>query len=219
MLTKDQTNWIRQNIRNRGIETIDLEHEMLDHISMAVIEKMEEGLSFREAYKSVLLTFGPFGLQKLQNLKYRQLRKKGYRMIYQNLGEYLKPPKIALTFLIAVVLYALYSFGPIKIYVFTSVLLAALVAPVIYFIASKKLRPARKKYSQLSSFHQIHGSGYFIIIYPMFMILPNNIEHISNYWAVFYSMIPVILCFAFFVSLKQSIAEIENDYPAEFAPM
>lgn len=69
-VTPKEINSIRFYLRHRGIETPALEEELLDHIVSATQEDMEEGMSFYDAFKSVIAKFGPFGLKKIQNKYY-----------------------------------------------------------------------------------------------------------------------------------------------------
>lgn len=212
MLTKEQTNWIRTNIRNRGIETIDLEIEMVDHISSAVEEKLEDGIQFRDAYKSVVNAFGPFGLQKLQDQKYGQLRKKGFWMILRNLKVYLTPPKLALTLLIASILFALYSVDAIRAYVFYTIYLLALFAPLIYFLSSKERTHARKNYSSIKAIFQIYPILYYFIFYIPSFSISLKIETLPLYWIMSHSLLQIIVSLAFYLSINQSIAEIKSEF-------
>ncbi|MCF8370963.1 MAG: hypothetical protein K9H64_05025 [Bacteroidales bacterium] len=212
MLTKEQIDWIRTNIRNRGIETIDLEHEMVDHISTAVEEKLVEGIPLRDAYKSVVNSFGPFGLQKLQDLKYAKLRKKGRRMIVRNLRVYLNPPKIALTLMLTVVIYALYSFNIDRINIFYPVVFIALVAPMFFLLGFKERIKARENYSSMKALFQIHSIINWSMIIVIMPVLAKIIETSSIYMAVIITIIPVIVCLAFSLSIKQCMAEIKTEF-------
>lgn len=211
MLTKEQIDWIRTNIRNRGIETIDLEHEMVDHISTAVEEKLEEGVPLRDAYKTVVNSFGPFGLQKLQDLKYAKLRKKGRRMIVRNLKVYLTPPKVALTFLIAVVLYVLYSTDISRQYIVIAVIGIALLGPLFLISGFKEVIKAKEKYSSIKALYQVHSIIYWSTIFCMSFIV-KIVEHSTIYWAVILSIIPITVSLALSLSIKQSMAEITSEF-------
>ncbi|MCF8370964.1 MAG: hypothetical protein K9H64_05030 [Bacteroidales bacterium] len=211
MLTKEQTDWIRTNIRNRGIETIDLEHEMVDHISSAVEEKLDEGVAFRDAYKSVVNEFGPFGLKKLQYSKNIKLRKKGRRMIFRNMKAYLKPPKIALTLLIAAILFTLYSIIDIRYYVYYSVIAISLFAPVTYLLASKQRRQLKEKFTCIKAMYQINDNSIFLYyIFYVQIIIGDKPTSIA--WMTISSMIVIILSLAFYASINQSIAEIKSEF-------
>lgn len=211
MLTKEQTDWIRTNIRNRGIETIDLEHEMTDHISSAVEEKLEHGIEFRDAYKSVVAAFGPFGLQRLQKEKYSRLKKKGYRMIFRNMKAYLKLPQIVLTLLIAAILYALYSIVEEDVYVVYVVLALALFSPLVYLLSSKQRREIKDNFTSIKAMYRINGEIailYYIFINPIIFgtaYMPSSILMIA-------SMVAVILSLAFYSSIVQSIADVKLEY-------
>ncbi len=211
MLNVKQIQWIRTNIRNRGIETIDLEYEIVDHVSSAVEEKLAEGVSFIDAYKSVVNAFGPFGFKKLQSQKYAKLRKKGRRMIFQNMKSYFKFPKIALPFLIASILYSLYSYFDYDMYLFYGVIVFTLFTPMVYFISSKQRRKIRENYTSVKAMHQINNGifmTYYIFINP---IVVRGLE-LPIAWLMVLSMIGVILALALFTSINQSISNIKNQF-------
>ena len=211
MLNEKEIEWIRKNIRNRGIETIDLEYEMLDHISLAMEEKLITGDSFRDAYKTVMAGFGPFGMKKLQEKKYGELRKKGYLLFFKNLITYFHPPKIALTLLIAAILLLLYKYLNNDSIVYYSSGAISFLIPMFYFIKRKIFRMTIN-FTMMKAMYQISGIIFYVTVYIPMIILMVEPRELSLFAQVLYSLIPLIACIAFLASLKQSIEDVEAEY-------
>ena len=65
-LRDEQIEFIREDIRLRGIEMKALADDILDHICCAIENKMQDNQSFDEAYLSTISAFGPKGLKEVQ---------------------------------------------------------------------------------------------------------------------------------------------------------
>jgi hypothetical protein len=66
-LSEQQVDFIRDRIRREGIETEDLENDVLDHLCCSVEYEMDRSKSFEEAFEKVFYEFVPAGgLQRLQ---------------------------------------------------------------------------------------------------------------------------------------------------------
>lgn len=63
-LTDQQLQFILNRIRSEGISRVDLQNDVLDHISCLVEERMDNGASFEEAFSTVVNTFTPSGSLK-----------------------------------------------------------------------------------------------------------------------------------------------------------
>ena len=177
-LTKEQIEAIRKNICNRGIDTIDLEYEMVDHIATAVEEKMEEGKTFYDAYKAVMVTFGPYGMEKLQKERNKKLEREGWKLAFQYLRTYFRLPKITLTIAIVLGLYSLYTLSSNAVFIFETLYIISMFVSFAFVIYdSWKMR--HKKFSQLL----IVGRLYYIT-----SVLPLNFYGLFSNHLV-YSMI------------------------------
>lgn len=209
MLTKRQIESIRTNICNRGIETIDLEIEMLDHISSAVEEKMTKGKSFRDSYKSVMLDFGPYGMHRLQQKKYKSLLKDGIKRIGRKYLELLTPPQIIASLSISLIIY-------ITFYYFTSDMLfesASFGSIIIYLfsILYIKVKTFKNKYSQIQSYDNILTLSYFFFYVPLTNVLINTPEF-NTLGKTFMIMIPNLYFYSYLSVISKLYKELEENY-------
>lgn len=65
-VTDRQVEFIRRDIRAKGIRLPELEESILDHLCCMVEAEMEQGASFEAAYNTALFAFGPNGLCRVQ---------------------------------------------------------------------------------------------------------------------------------------------------------
>ena len=65
-LNDNQVEMIRQNLRNGGIELINLEEDLLDHLCCSIEISMETGISFEQAYTKAFLDLSPNGFKEIQ---------------------------------------------------------------------------------------------------------------------------------------------------------
>ena len=87
-LTKEQTEFIRRSILQKGISNPDLEDDLLDHVCSAVETRMAVGEPFEAAYQAAMGSFGERELQQVQQKTAALLdgRKVFYPGIRQSLG-------------------------------------------------------------------------------------------------------------------------------------
>jgi len=209
MLTKEQIKSIRINIRNRGVETIDLEIEMLDHISSGVEEKMKQGASFRNAYKAVMLEFGPHGMSQLQSMKYDTLCKKGLKLLLKKYLELLTPPKIFASLCISFLLYTIFYYFPSNT-LFKSVSISIFF---IFFLSLLiiKIKNHKKKYSQIKSYDQILSFVFIIFNAPFYDIFINS-QTTSVLAKTLIIMLPSLFFYSYFEVFLKLYRELEEDY-------
>ena len=209
MLTKEQVEAIRINIRNRGVETIDLEIEMLDHISSGVEERMKLGASFRDAYKAVVLEFGPHGMSQLQSIKYDALRKKGLKLLIKEYLELLIPPKIFASLSISFLLYTIFYYFPSNI-LFKSVSISTFF---IFFLSLLilKIKNYKKKYSQIKSYDQILSFVFIMFNLPFYDFYINS-QTTNILVKTLIIMLPSLFCYSYFVVFLQLYKGLEKDY-------
>ena len=212
MITKVQQNSIRINIADRGIMTIDLEAEMVDHISSAVEDRMEGGMSFRDAYKATIIEFGPQGLEYLQQDKNKALIKKGLRLIAHKFVEITTPPKVFISLLVSVLVYFIISLSPDRILVFDIIFYGTLLSSLgifgMFFYKNIRIR-----FSQINAFSSI-----FFLCFQLMNIL--NIVILSDKRLALYSdlflssiiMFSGLLFTSFFMVLISVNGELKQEY-------
>lgn len=66
-LSISQIEFIKKEIRRRGIKMKSLQQDLLDHICCLIEEQTKNGTSFERAYENAIKQFGENGLEKVQN--------------------------------------------------------------------------------------------------------------------------------------------------------
>ncbi len=212
MITQVQQNSIRINIADRGIETIDLEVEMVDHISSAVEYRIEGGMSFRDAYKATIIEFGPRGLEYLQADKNKLLIKKGLKLIAHKFVEITTPPKVFVSLLIGVLVYFVLSFSLDKSLSF-NVLYYGLCFLSFVLYAFYYFKKCKIKFSQINAFNSIFGIIYYLM-YIIFRIdvSAESIYSHSDIYLMSMIMIPGLIYTSFFMVLVSTNKELNQEY-------
>lgn len=203
-------NIIRENIKNRGVETIDLQVELTDHISLAVDEKMKQGLAFKEAFKQVMVTFGPFGMEKLQAHKYSILAKRGRKLVANQFIKFFTIPKIILTILIYSSLYFVYNYNFHLNFIWQTIPLLLLVSTLVHLIHLKNVSKG-KRFTQLVANERVLSLLYYILYVPGFLLF-RGIFLTNVYIFTFYLTFIIILFLAFNIVMKKSYVEVMNRY-------
>lgn len=201
---------IRKNIRNRGVNTLDLEIELADHILLAVEEKMKTGLSFYNSYKDVMLSFGPNGLEKLQNEKYNLLVKKGRKLVYKQFIEFITIPKIFLTLMIGAVLFTISANNFYLKEVFLSIIISLFVFTAINTFRIK-IKYLKNNFSQIIANERLFSIAYYIAYIPAFIVF-QNIAEINQVFFVIYLVFIIIIFFSYNVVMRKTVVEIEMNY-------
>ncbi len=66
-LADEQVDFIREDIRRRGVFTESLQENLLDHLCCYIEEQPEDGRPFEEVYRQAVEAFGQNGLQQVQD--------------------------------------------------------------------------------------------------------------------------------------------------------
>src|SRR5690606_9233533 len=109
-LTKQQIEYIRTFIEQRGFTAMDLQLEMIDHVACRIEEKMGKNpaLSFEEALQQTHAEFGVSGFSKLEAALVSSLSRKYLRQIWLELKRWLSFPGVLLVGSFAWIVYQLF---------------------------------------------------------------------------------------------------------------
>jgi hypothetical protein len=77
-LSEEQVNYIRADIKRRGIEIESLQEDLLDHICCIMEERMQENANFETVYSSVIKTFYKTELKEIETETIILLTNKNY---------------------------------------------------------------------------------------------------------------------------------------------
>jgi hypothetical protein len=105
-LSEDQIALIRKVVIAKGIDYIDLQDELVDHLANAVTARLEENssLSFQKVLHQECNKFGPFGFKKILRKRERYLINRSFKTCLRLLLDYFTIPKIVFS----IVLYWFY---------------------------------------------------------------------------------------------------------------
>ncbi|QNR85511.1 hypothetical protein H9N25_03275 [Pedobacter riviphilus] len=108
-LTKEQLDYIRSFIQQKGYNYIDVQLEILDHVASSVEEKMEENplLGIDAAINDTQEAFGPDGFAVIQKSVVNGLKKKYSKFFWQNFLDYFGYKYILLVLFLGFVVYKL----------------------------------------------------------------------------------------------------------------
>lgn len=200
MLNNEQITYIRQVLKNRGVETLDLLDEMTDHFTLAVEQRWEQEphLALRYALTKEIAAFGPHGMQKLQREYELKLEKSGRKMFIKEFLELWKLPQIVAS----VSLFALIYFSVLQ-YQHTPEIIWSALSTLFFIAAFYHLYFSWKTNKlKLSQFQQIkRGAILPISLGGIFMVnFPDEMNEVNNIWL--YVILSGSYCLFLIVSLK-----------------
>lgn len=136
MLTPQQTRNILAKLKVAGLKYQEVYEELLDHYTMAVEVKIQEGKSFEQALEEVHKDFGGNKSVKLIEKRYNKQLFRFYRNLHlKNIGSHFRWPQTLVTLIIGGLVYALSYLlqGSILLFYGLSILALVPFALSIYF--------------------------------------------------------------------------------------
>lgn len=108
-LSEDQIALIRKVVKAKGVDYIDLQDELVDHLANAVTARLEENssLSFQKVLHQECNKFGPFGFKKILRKRERYLVNRSFKTYLRLLLDYFTIPKIILSIVLFCTYYQL----------------------------------------------------------------------------------------------------------------
>jgi hypothetical protein len=152
-LTKEQIQDLYQFTKQHYVEWYDLQTELVDHLANDIehILEQEPHLTFNQAKEKAFKKFGVFGFMDIVEQKQKQLDKRYWKMMLNELIHFFSIPKIAISFsLIFALYYAFYYLKVDNVWFFILVIIFS-VYPIYYSIKyrkalNKKYKKTGKKY-------------------------------------------------------------------------
>jgi hypothetical protein len=176
VLQKQQIKHISNLIKMKGVNYIDVNQELTDHVASEVEELMSKNpsIDFMAVVKAVFLKYNRFYFMKIEEEKEKQIRKKAKKDLFKAFISYFTIPKIIFT---------LFLFFSIK-FILSNQLSDYLIAVVftfslisVFFLAYYKRKLIGKgKYIQL----QIYNTAYVTLYAVNFNIFINLIKLTNN---------------------------------------
>ena len=141
-LTKDHIAEIESFVRRKGIEYLDVQMEIIDHVASAVEEKLssEPTLTFDEALKKAHLSFGIFGFSGMEDSIAKALGKKYNRIFWKQFRTLFGPKYLLLIFLFGFLAYKFYEWTEIDQNMVAIFLLATIMMVGLVVLFSLRFR-------------------------------------------------------------------------------
>jgi len=175
-LNESQIQELNSFTKKKGIEYIDLQDELVDHLVCAIEDELSKDptLTFEKVFLVEYKKFGVFGFDGVLMERTSQLEKKALRMFFSDLLSFFKIPKIFFTICLFISLYYLMSFSNLVEIVYYGVGLAALTL-MLYnlFVRFKNIKETSRKYLVAHQYHfltrSIGSFFYWIVVCPIFI--------------------------------------------------
>ena len=148
-LTELQIQELYTFTKKKGIDYIDLQDELVDHLVCAIDDKLADNpsLTFEKVFQTEYKKFGIFGFDGILMERSKQLEKKALRLFLNDILGFFKIPKIFFTICLFSIFYYLMSFNYLVEIVYYSVGLSSFTFLVYtLFIRFKDLKKVSSKY-------------------------------------------------------------------------
>ena len=176
-LTADQVDYIFNYVASKDIKWYELQVELTDHM----VSRMEEfwaidpELTFHQVKQYAENEFGRNGFKAIEEERSTILRRKYKKQQWQMVAEYLKFPKIMMSFLLAVLIYRVsFYFEDISLYIkiLYGILLGASAILLFKWYLSRKIK--EKRFLSIDMAIVMNNSS--IIITQFVLLFVNNFK-------------------------------------------
>jgi len=213
-LTKEQLATIKAFIIKKGINYLDVQMEILDHVASAVEEKMtaNNSLSFEEALKQTHASFGIFGFGGVEDAIVNGMSKKYNRIFWNYFLSFFGFKYILLVFLSAFLIYEAQVLVEDYFQFLAYFLFIVIVAVAAGFVFVLKHNSYRKLlvYKRTGSYLSFFGSGFIVYNYLIgnlryFELINTQQIHILSSIMLLVFLIYIITAFKMaFLGIKES---------------
>ena len=143
-LSKDQVDFILEDVRRNGIKTEELQLSLLDHICCVIENEMSPDKNFDELYRSVLPRFFKNELKEIQEETDLLLTFKHYyamKKVMLRSGMF-----SAITFVLGAILKIMHLPGAMIFILFAIVSMSFIFLPIFFLIKSKEVKEVKEKF-------------------------------------------------------------------------
>ena len=227
-LSPEQIERLYEFTRQHYVEYYDLQTELVDHLANAVEEQWLENpkLSFETALDIEFKKFGVFGFTDVLKNRKKTLEKKYLKIIWSNLKEYFRIPRIIATILSVYLVFLILENTSIleDFSSFLGKFGGYLFYVVIYFIIYKQ-KKKRKKAEKKWLFKEIIYSYGLICFFSIFILnsafvlirrfLPEIIDNsVSQLFISTFLMLYILLCYIVLKVIPSKAQEyLKETYP------
>lgn len=226
-LTTEQIESLYDFCRKHYVQHYDLQVELVDHLATEIEEIWitEPNISFQLALEKSFGKFGIYGFSKIKTAKQKGLQRQYRKIIWENVKEFYRLPKIILTAGLTFLIFELFRLIPnqsLIIYVYTG-FLAVFTLFYIYYIFPKYYKikvDANKKFLIVDTLNAIQGT---LGMMPIFLFQLSNLLrefhlHQFSWWillliSTFISGFSIVMYTYFFYIPKTIQKDFYNQFP------
>lgn len=134
-LTPEEVDSLLDFCTRHYVPEYDLQVELVDHLASGIENQWAENpdLPFQVALNNTFDQFGIFGFSKIKSQKEKELRRKYRNLFWKYTLEFFRLPKILLTILLTIVLFALYRVAS-NFYAITLSMLVLLILVNLWYV-------------------------------------------------------------------------------------
>lgn len=215
VLTNNQIQALRTFIRKKGVVFIDLQDELIDHMSSGIEEQMSEDASvkFEDALAKEYKKFGIFGFDDILSEKAKAIELKGVKMFFLDVLNYLKLPKLVLSIASFYLMYfVIDNYPSAKLYAFSIITLMSVVIPYRSLYWKFKFKKSEKKYISILKYMmmlQLCSSVTGLWFYSFIIGQDALLEYIAKTSPYLLASIGIVVVMAFFIQ-SNLISNLKN---------
>lgn len=143
-LSSSQIEYVNQYIASKDIKWYELQMELTDHLVMEMEQIWEQNpeLSFHQVMNQAERLFGRNGFKEVENERMEILRKQYRKQHFTLVKEYLKFPKIVLSFLAVFLIYKMSFYFETASYIkfFSGILLITSIISIFNWFRYRKIK-------------------------------------------------------------------------------
>lgn len=225
-LTSGQIQVLYQFTQKHFVEFYDVQTELVDHLANGIESLMNANkqLKFEDALQMEFAKFGIMGFSEIVEQKTKALDKRYRKMVWKQVLEFFKLPKIILTALLIYMLYLLIQTVENKKIIIIPIAVAIFAMHIFYLYKNSQTIKARKKQSGKkwlfeSTALQMGGLIHFLNIGIYAPILFELDSQWSTLFTWIFSVVLVVYCLAIYISiyivtprLKQTLSNEHPEY-------
>lgn len=135
-LTPEEIDDLFAFCKEQDVPYYDVQIELVDHLATAIEQKWidKPNLPYEEVLWVVFDQFGVSGFQRIRKAKEKELRKKYNKVLWKNIGEYYKLPKIIMTIATSLILFMLFRLTNFDFRVLFVLIVLCIISLFVYMV-------------------------------------------------------------------------------------
>jgi len=218
VLTEQQIKHISKLIEYKGVNYIDVNQELTDHIATEVEDfiRQHPKVDYMTAVKTVFLKYGRFYFMKIEEEKEKQIEKQSLKEYFSELISFFTIPKVIFTILLFITYHYFISFPTFFKNISVVIAILSIIA-IISLVIYKKKVIGKGMYIQLKIYYSVNFI-LSIVINPSLLnmiIKPEyttDVNTTSTFLRVLFLTTMTILTLAYFELTYKKITQLKDKY-------